>query len=371
MIITEVRATTCSIPLTTPIVMGELRFDAREYIVVEVVTDEGLTGVGFGMTRNGPVAPIVNRNLAPLLLGADPRNSERLWQTMYDRNLTIGQRGVFMRALSAVDIALWDIKGQAAGLPLWQMFGGYRDRVAVSIAGGYPRSGLSSESLGTEIADYVTEGYQWIKIAAGPLEDDTLRLQVCAEAIAGSPSLLAYDAHWAWRTLAEVLPTVRGWADLGIAFIEDPYPAELTNVAVQLRERTGISLALGEDTTGRYAYRDLLEQATPEYLRVDATTTGGLSEALKVCAMAATASIPILPHIFPEVHIQLAAAFPGVMAVEATDPRQEIDVLYRLLQDPLRPSGGWADAPTASGLGVTLDQAALQRYTIGREVSRA
>ena len=103
MIITEVRATTCSIPLTTPIVMGELRFDAREYIVVEVVTDEGLTGVGFGMTRNGPVAPIVNRNLAPLLLGADPRNSERLWQTMYDRNLTIGPVAKSLR-LRAIEV---------------------------------------------------------------------------------------------------------------------------------------------------------------------------------------------------------------------------------------------------------------------------
>ncbi len=371
MIITEVRATTCSIPLATPIVMGELRFDAREYIVVELVTDEGLTGVGFGMTRNGPVAPIVSRNLAPLLLGADPLSSERLWQTMYDRNLTIGQRGLFMRALSAVDVAIWDIKGQVAGMPLWRLFGGYRDRVQVSIAGGYPRAGRSLDSLGTEIAGYVSDGYPWIKIAAGALEDDTQRLRVCADAIAGSASVLAYDAHWAWRTIAEVLPTVRGWGDLGIAFIEDPYPAELTSIAVELRARTGISLALGEDTTGRYAYRDLIALATPEYLRVDATTTGGLSEAIKVCAMAATASIPILPHIFPEVHVHLAAAFPTVMAVEATDPRQEIDVLYRLLANPLRPVGGWIDAPTVPGLGADLDQEAVSRFSIGREVSRA
>jgi L-alanine-DL-glutamate epimerase-like enolase superfamily enzyme len=137
-----------------------------------------------------------------------------------------------------------------------------------------------------------------------------------------------------------------------------------------LRERSGIPLALGEDVTGRYAYRDLIAQAPPDYVRVDATTTGGISEAIKICALAAAEAMPVLPHIFPEVHVHLAAGLPIVMAVEVTDPVQEIDLFWNLLADPVRPVGGWVEAPTLPGLGVELDQAAVERFSIGRETLR-
>jgi D-arabinonate dehydratase len=368
-IVSEVRVTTCRVPLSSPIVMGELRFEAREYFIVEVATDQGVTGIGYGMTRDAPLAAIVARNVAPLVLGRDPLMIEALWQRLYNANLTIGQRGIFMRCLSAVDIALWDIKAQVAGLPLWRLIGGDRERVPASIAGGYPRTGVTLEDLGREIDGYAGEGYRWIKIAAGAIEGDTERLRVAADAIDGR-ALLAYDAHWAWRDVPSVLPTVQGWRDFDLAFIEDPYPSELLRPAAVLRDRSGIPLALGEDTTGRYAYRDLIDQVAPDYLRVDATTTGGISEALKICALAATESIPVLPHIFPEVHIHLAAALPTVMAVELTDPAREIDLAWQLLANPLRPEKGWLTAPERPGLGIDLDGGAIERFMVGREVLR-
>ena len=367
--ITEVRATTCRIPLSSPIVMGELKFDAREYIVVEVLTDEGVTGPGFGMTRDAPLAPIVIRNVAPRLIGADPLATEAIWERLYNGNLTIGQRGRFMRCLSAADIALWDIKAQVAGLPLWQLLGGFRERIGASMAGGYPRPGRTLDSLGEEVAGYAAQGYPWIKIAAGPLADDTDRLRESAAAV--GDSLLAYDAHWAWRTLPAVVPTVRRWTEFDLAFIEDPFPSESPRLAAGLREQTGIPLALGEDVTGRHAYRDLIAQAPPDILRLDATTTGGISEAIKICAMAAAHSIPVLPHIFPELHVHLAAALPIVMAVEVTDPAQEIDLLWNILANPLRPVDGHVTAPTGPGIGAELDRAALARYATGVETQRA
>ncbi len=369
MIITEVRATTIRIPLSSPIVMGPLKFDSREYLVVEVLTDQGVTGIGLGMTRDAPLAPIVARNIAPRLIGADPLATEAIWERCYNENLTIGQRGLFMRCLSAADIALWDIKGKVAGLPLWQLLGGARDRIPASMAGGYPRPGVTLDTLGEEIAGYAAQGFPWIKIAAGPLAADTERLRVAAGAVADSH--LAYDAHWAWRTIPEVLPTVRRWTEFDLAFIEDPFPSDSPHLAQQLHDRTGIPLALGEDVTGRYAYRDLIAEAPPDVLRVDATTTGGISEAIKICALAAARSIPVLPHIFPEIHVHLAAALPIVMAVEVTDPVQEIDLLWNVLANPIRPVDGHVAAPTAPGIGVELDRAALARYTVGVETIRA
>ena len=255
--ITEVRATTCRIPLSSPIVMGELKFDAREYLVVEVMTDEGVTGLGFGMTRDAPLAPIVIRNVAPRLIGADPLATEAIWERLYNGNLTIGQRGLFMRCLSAADIALWDIKAQVAGLPLWQLARrvSRADRRRAWRAAIRARAGRSTRSA-RRSRGYAAQGYPWIKIAAGPLEDDTERLRVSAAAV--GDSLLAYDAHWAWRTLPAVVPTVRRWTEFDLAFIEDPFPSESPRLAAGLREQTGIALALGEDVTGRHAYRDLI-----------------------------------------------------------------------------------------------------------------
>lgn len=367
--ITGVQLTTCRIPLSRPIVMGEIRFDAREYLLVEIRTDAGVVGTGYGMTRDAPLAAILARSIAPRLVGADPLLGEAIWTSLYDANLTLGQRGLFMRCLSAVDIALWDIKAQVAGLPLWQLLGGARDRVPAMIAGGYPRTGTTLDELGAEVAGYAAAGFGVIKIAAGDLAADTERLRVARSACGASR--LAYDVHWAWQRLADVLPTVRGWDAFELAFIEDPFPSESPRLAAQLRERTGIALALGEDVTGRFAYRDLLQHAPPDHLRTDATTAGGISEVVKICALAAADSIPVLPHIFPELHVHLAAALPIVAAVEVTDPDREIDLFWRLLRDPARPVEGMLTAPTGAGIGVSIDDAARRRHTVASEAIEA
>jgi L-alanine-DL-glutamate epimerase-like enolase superfamily enzyme len=368
MLITGVRTVTCDIPLSKPIVMGELRFDSREYCLVFVDTDQGVTGLGVGMTRNAPVAAIVERNLSPLLLGQDPLMTEAMWDRLYYRNLTIAGRGIFMRALSAVDIALWDIKGQAAGLPIWQLLGGARDRIPLSVAGGYVGEDTTKDDLAREVADYVGRGFSIVKISAGELHDDTERLRVSADVVAGRAAL-AYDAHWAWRGLYEVVPTVRTWASLGLAFIEDPLAPELVARAPELRAATGIPLALGEDAVGRWAFQQLLTACRPDIVRVDATTVGGLSEAVKVCALASVESRPVIPHVFPEVHVHLAAAFPVVMAVEMTVPEYEIDLLYRLFKEWVTIESGVIQAPRRPGLGVSLDDAAVTRYQVASSSS--
>jgi D-arabinonate dehydratase len=367
--ITAVRATTVDVPLPRPIVMGEIRFESREYLVVEIETDDGHTGIGFGMTRNSPAASIVHRSLMPHLLGEDPLLTEALWERLYYRNLPMGQRGVFMRALSAVDIALWDLKAQAAGLPLWQLLGGFRRRVPVLVAGGYPASDRTSADLEAEMADYVTRGFRMVKIAAGELAQDTARL-VAARRGLGDAAELSYDAHWAWRDLLSTVPVVRRWEDLQLAFIEDPFPSEQAAMAGKLRDATGCRLALGEDGVGRWAFQDVLRRSEPDVLRIDATVMGGISEAIKVCALAGTLSVPVLPHVFPEVHLHLSAAFAGMLAVEMTDRKYETETLYRLFRNWVRVEDGEMLAPDEPGLGVVIDQDALQRYAVATATFR-
>ena len=367
--ITSVRAITCEIPLTRPIVMGDLRFDSREYILVIVETDEGVRGLGYGMTRNAPVAAIVERNLGPLLVGQDPLMTEAIWERLYYRNLTIAGRGIFMRALSAVDVALWDVKAQVAGQPIWRLLGGARDRAPLTVAGGYAGEGVTLEALGREIDDYASRGFSIVKIAAGDLASDTERIRTAAAAIAGRAEL-AYDAHWAWRDLYRTVPVVLGWRDLGLAFIEDPFAPELVGLAPQLRQDTGMRLALGEDAVGRWAFQELFRTIVPDLVRIDATTMGGISEALKVCALASVHARPVIPHIFPEIHVHLAAALPTVSAVEITVPEYEIDLAYRLFSEWIRIEAGTIVAPTRPGLGVELDPRAVDRYRVDERVVR-
>ena len=367
--ITSVRAITCEIPLTRPIVMGDLRFDSREYILVIVETDEGVRGLGYGMTRNAPVAAIVERNLGPLLVGQDPLMTEAIWERLYYRNLTIAGRGIFMRALSAVDVALWDVKAQVAGQPIWRLLGGARDRAPLTVAGGYAGEGVTLEALGREIDDYASRGFSIVKIAAGDLASDTERIRTAAAAIAGRAEL-AYDAHWAWRDLYTTVPVALGWRDLGLAFIEDPFAPELVGLAPQLRQDTGMRLALGEDAVGRWAFQELFRTIVPDLVRIDATTMGGISEALKVCALASVHARPVIPHIFPEIHVHLAAALPTVSAVEITVPEYEIDLAYRLFSEWIRIEAGTIVAPTRPGLGVELDPRAVDRYRVDERVVR-
>ena len=166
--IVDVRATTCDVPVPRPIVMGDLRYDTRDYIVVEIVTDEGVSGFGFGMARYAPIAEVIERNLKPLLVGKDPLMTEQHWDRMYNLNLLIAGRGIFMRALSVVDIALWDIKGKAAGLPIWRLIGGHRTRMPVLVAGGYIAADRGLDYLGKEVADYVARGFRKFESHAVP-----------------------------------------------------------------------------------------------------------------------------------------------------------------------------------------------------------
>jgi D-arabinonate dehydratase len=361
--ITGVRTITCDIPLPHPIVMGELRFDSREYVLVVIETDSGARGVGFGMTRDAPIGAIVDRNLAPLLLGQNPLLTEFLWQRLYDRNLTIAGQGIFMRALSAVDIALWDIKGQVAGQPIWVLLGGAREQVEVAVAGGYARDGVGLADLAREVDDYAGRGFKQVKISAGKLGSDTARIRAALDAL-NDRAELAYDAHWAWRDLLDVVPVVREWAGLGLAFIEDPFAPELWPLAAELRRAVPIPLAIGEDAVGRWAFERLFREFLPDLVRVDATTVGGLSEAVKVCALASARGRSVLPHVFPEIHIHLAAALPAVRAVEITLPEYELEALHRLFTSWIELDGGQASAPTAPGLGYALDERAVAQYTV-------
>jgi L-alanine-DL-glutamate epimerase-like enolase superfamily enzyme len=356
----SVEAITVDVPLEKPIILGPVRYDTREYLLVRVKSDDGIDGIGFGMTRNAPLAAIVERNIAPLLVGQDPRDTERNWQRLYDANQIIARGGIYMRAHSAVDIALWDLKAKAFGVPLWRLLGGSRRRIPSQVAGVYPADGKTLDDVAAEVRQYAGQRFGFIKLAAGELHEDTARLRAAREA--APDARLIHDVHWGWRDVLEVLPVVRRWREFGLDSLEDPFPSDLFYQIARLGRETGIPLALGEDYAGRWAFRDLLASGVADVIRFDATTMGGVTEAIKVVAMASAYGLPVSPHVFPEVHVHIGAAFENVRAVEMTDPRYGYEVLYKLFSTWVRLDDGEFVAPEAPGLGVEIDWRAVDGF---------
>jgi L-alanine-DL-glutamate epimerase-like enolase superfamily enzyme len=296
---------------------------------------------------------------APRPVGLDPLRTEQVWGRMYYGCLPIGQRGGLMSAISLVDICCWDIKAQVAGMPLATLLGGYRDEVAVSVAGGYPELTPDPESVKEEVARYLAAGYRSIKLAANGSPIDTARLSAARE-VCGSDVDLMVDVHWTWRDLHTAIRSACGWVDLDLTWVEDPFPARLGQLVGPFRRAVGIPVAVGEDRAGLDDFVLVLEQDV-DVLRIDATVCGGITEFLRVAGVAAARGRSLSPHVFPEIHVHLAAALPNVAGIETVEPDSAVVPIYRLLQ-PLDVRRGMTEPPGTAGIGLTFDAEALRRY---------
>ena len=363
--IASVRAVTVRIPLETPVVLGGgLRINEREYLLVALAAEGGLTGVGWSYTRGGDLAGVVRRNLRGLIEGRDVLAIAPLWEAMYHATRYIGRGGMVMRAMSAVDLALWDLAGQIAGRPVHALLGGHRIDVPVLMAGMYYTEGRRPEDDAREACGYTDRGFRMVKLMGGaaPFEVDLARVKAVRRAV-GDEVRVALDVNGAWQGISEAAGHTRALADLGVAFVEEPVLTEDLEGLRALTSAASVPIACGEIDSGRWAFRELIG-AGVDILRPDATVVGGISEWLKVHAMASTWGRAIIPHDFPYVHIHLAAGLPGVDAVEYVTTAGGISNFHHLVRSPLEPRNGMLTAPAAPGLGLTMDWDAVERFAV-------
>lgn len=336
---------------------------SREVTFAVVETDAGLRGVGYTFSRAGDVAGAIERNLKGLLLNEDALLTEKLWEKMYYGTSFLGRKGLLMRAISAVDIALWDLKAQVAELPLYRLLGGYQDAVPAMMAGGFYVEGKNLGELAAEVEGYVKEGFRAIKIVfgAGRFRDDLERLRTVREAV-GPEIKLAVDLHWSWASAKQALKPARQMEVYDLDFIEDPFRPD--NLAALSEFAAGLStpVAVGEMESGRWTFLELLTRKAADILRCDATVVGGVSEWLKIAALASAYGVPVLPHYFPEIHVHLAAGTANSLAVEFIAP--ESVNFHAILHEPLQVRNGWVRAPEVPGLGIQWNWQAIDRLRV-------
>jgi len=332
----------------------------KQTLLVFVRTDDGLVGVGETWSDGGSAEPFVafiDRDIAPFLVGQDADLIERFWRTLLDRAIVSTRRDISYNALSAVDIALWDLKGKRAGLPLWRMLGGHDRAVLPYASAGLYKDGQSPQAFGAEYAAYVKQGFRGVKIKVGgaPLAVDVDRVAALRSAMGPEPRLMV-DAV-SNLDVPRAIALARALAPYDITWFEQPVDTADVAGTVRVHREGGLPVAGMENERGLSTFARLIESGAVHYVQFDPVVSGGLSHGRKIAALAEAHFLPVTLHHSNSIvsmlaNIHLAAALPNCDSVE-----------FHVLHQPLfeRAAPGMLDlhdgrllAPEAPGLGVDL-----------------
>ena len=366
-VLARVEAWACVYPVQRPFALGSGQVTRREYVVVRLTADDGTEGVAYSLSRNAPLDLILTDMLAPKVLGEDALEPTAAAERCARGLLAAGTEGIVGRALSLLDVALWDLKGRAAGQPVWRLLGGSGATEApVLLVEGYPRDGESVEAFGERLAARAAEGYRILKLANLPDPAQVADRLRAVRAAAGEEVELTVDVAWAWRTVDEALAAARLWEPYRLAWIEDPFPASWTHAISSLSFLVATPIGVGDDVTSPALLEELLHRRAIGRLRMDAMTIGGFTAFRAVAGRAHASRIPVATHVHPEVHQHCAFGLPGVDMVEMFSPGSEFDCVHEfVLPESLDLAApGLVRASERPGLGLQLDWDSIEAHAV-------
>ncbi len=368
--IARVEAVRAVFALSSPIMLGAATIASREFLCVRVTTAAGLQGHAFALSRGLPSEAFIAESLATILVGKD---SDVIGDRIGDCLAAVpapSHVGMVKRALSLVEIALWDVKGRRLDTPLWRLLGGARSEVPVLLVGGYLTADSTPEEVGAKLGERASEGYMLFKVARAPTPDLTRRLIAAARAALPPHCRLVVDTHWCWNTSGDALREISQWGDLDLAWLEDPMPPERWEPCRELREKSGLQIGVGDEVTDEQVLRRLVDARAIDVLRTDATALGGIGAWARISGYAHLSGMSVSPHAYPEVHVHCACAWPFACAVEMF----EIDSPYwptnRFLSGGMTVANGMAYAPEGAGTGIDFDWECIEGHDRARASAR-
>jgi L-talarate/galactarate dehydratase len=332
----------------------------REFVTLEISTDQGITGIGI-TCFGGPLIfslKVAVDALANLVIGENPLHIEAITAKLRRAAGFAGPEGIFMLALAAFDIAFWDIKGKALNQPLCALVGGYRDRAPAYASGALMRS-LSLDALASNASKLVSKGFKQMKMQLGGtriIAREIERVRIIRESIGDELDLMVdinqlWDVNQAITTGCQLEVYHLFWLEDVVA--HDDHPG-LARVADTLTT----PIAAGEYHYGIVPFRHMLEARSIDIVMIDVLRVGGISQWLKVAGMAEAFNLPVVSHLFPELHVHLVAGIPNGLTIEYMPWTLTLFEQTPVLED------GQLVVPQRPGLGLTFDQAALKLYQV-------
>ena len=366
--ITDVTTTALLYPHTRPVQDGTipppgLGASGRGVLFVHVQTDEGIEGLGVGQADPG-IRQVVESAFKGLLIGQDPFNIEKLWNDMFWQVRGYGRKGIAFCALSAVDIALWDLKAKALRLPLYKLLGPYAESVPIYGSGGW--TNLTETELVAEMTGYVGEGIKRVKMKVGKdfgksEREDLQRLAAVRKAV-GDDVAIYVDANNAYYA-KQAIYMAKEFEQFQVGWFEEPVLADDIQGLADIRRAINIPVATGELEYTKYGFKDLISRGGADIVQPDVARVGGVTEWMKVAHLAHAFNLPVAPHAVQLVHLHVACATPNLKAVEYMNTHLELDrVWYTEL--PQQKDGMWAPFPDKPGLGLELDPDALAKWAV-------
>lgn len=362
--IKDVRMEVYQWPLKTPIRNGLYTYTHSQLNLIVIDTDEGVTGIGLagGVLGAPEIGPAILGHFRQALIGKDPLDHERHWREMWRPKL-VGRRGITTRVLSGIDIALWDIKGKAANMPVYKLLGGYTDRVDTYIAGGYYEEGKGLKELAAEMTQNLEMGARAVKMKVGgvPINEDIERVRVVRETV-GPDIKVMVDANNAYRHY-QAIEFARKAEKYDLFWFEEPVEPDDYEGQAAITHATSIPIAAGENEYTRYGFKELISKRCVDIVQPDALILGGITEFMKVAALAQASDLDLAPHGAQEVHIHLVAAIPNGLILEYY--RDTTNAMFgKVWKHTLRLKDGQVYAPDRPGLGLEPNFAALKKWRV-------
>jgi L-rhamnonate dehydratase len=347
-------------------------FTFHGWLMVEIFTDDGLVGIGNAALAPQVTKQVIDLYLKPLLIGRDPWDTEFLWQSMYRKTMAFGRKGIGMVAISAVDIALWDILGKSARQPVYRLLGGRtKPRIPVYASRLYSVELIELEA---EAKRYKKDGYKAMKLrfgwgptdGASGMQRNLALVRTVREAVGDGVDVMA-DAYMGWTLdyARRMLPLLEPFS---LRWLEEPViPDDLQGYA-ELKSYGRIPIAGGEHEFTAYGFRDLLEAHALDYIQFDTNRVGGITQARKIAAMAEAYSVPVIPHagqmhnyhvVMASLNSPMAEYFP-VVDVEVGN-----ELFWYIFNGEPKAKDGFIDLDeNVPGLGLTINEAALEKFEV-------
>src|SRR5690348_39521 len=383
--ITAIRTTALSCQVDPPYASAAGLQGRRAALLVEIDTDAGITGIGEAGIGGGVTAMVIEKDLAPLLVGQDPLLIEGLWQRMFARTRQYGRRGLVMQAISGIDIALWDIAGKVAKLPVYKLLGAARDRVEAYASGGFYQEGKSVADLAGEAEGYRARGFRGMKMKIGrnpstqthlrelignaafcevAPEEDLARVAAVRQAL-GPHAKLMVDVNCAWSP-AMAIEMGRAMEPYKPYWIEEPVATDDIEGSARVADALATPIAGYETELGLFGFRELITRRAVDIVQPDIAWAGGFSECRRIAALAQAHHLMVAPHAFAgavllAAALHFVASIPNGLVLELDqNPNGLRD---ELLKEPFRiETDGSIRPPDRPGLGIELDRSAVERY---------